>query len=166
MTSLSQDALYSTSVNATSLTGEAADRIAIRELIDAWAHCADRRLAEKQAELFTVQGKYSIYDGDPATHAPIGMRQGKNQIVEALGALRKFAGTTHFNGQSVIVVQGDRAVGESYCLAHQLLEKDGARTLQVLSIRYLDSFERVGDRWLFAERKLIIDWSDTRASAS
>ena len=166
MTSLSQDALYSTSIKATSLTGEAADRIAIRELIDAWAHCADRRLAEQQAELFTAHGKYSIYNGDPATHAPIGTRQGKDQIVETLGALKKFVATTHFNGQSAIVVQADRAVGESYCLAHQLLEKDGARTLQLLSIRYLDDFERVGDRWLFAERKLIIDWSDIRPPAS
>jgi hypothetical protein len=40
---LSLNALYSTSVTANSLTGEAADRVAIRELIDAWGHCADRR---------------------------------------------------------------------------------------------------------------------------
>ena len=34
-------------------TGEAADRIAIRELIDAYAHCADRRDARGQMALFT-----------------------------------------------------------------------------------------------------------------
>ena len=32
---------------------EAADRLAIRELFDAYAHCADRRDAEGQKALFT-----------------------------------------------------------------------------------------------------------------
>jgi len=33
---------------------EAADRLAIRELFDAYAHCADRRDAERQEALFTA----------------------------------------------------------------------------------------------------------------
>jgi hypothetical protein len=41
---------------AATLTGEAGDRLAIKELIDAYAHDADRREAEKQANLFTVDG--------------------------------------------------------------------------------------------------------------
>ena len=32
---------------------EAADRLAIRELVDAYAHCADRRDAKGQMSLFT-----------------------------------------------------------------------------------------------------------------
>jgi hypothetical protein len=31
---------------------EQADRLAVRELVDAYAHCADRRLAEQQKALF------------------------------------------------------------------------------------------------------------------
>lgn len=162
MASLSQDSLYTTSLSATTLTGEAADRIAIRELIDAWAHFADRRLADKQAGLFTADGGYSVYDGDPATRQPIGSRRGHTEIVAALGALNKYTHTTHFNGQATIVVQGDRGVGECYCLAHQLSEENGVRKLQLLSIRYYDDYVRQNGRWLFAERKLIIDWSDTR----
>jgi hypothetical protein len=34
---------------------EAADRLAIRELFDAYAHCADTRDAEAQKALFTVE---------------------------------------------------------------------------------------------------------------
>lgn len=162
MASLSQESLYTTSLAATALTGEAADRIAIRELIDAWAHFADRRLADKQASLFTADGGYSVYDGDPATGKMLGSRRGHAEIVEALGALNKYVHTTHFNGQATIVVQGDRGVGECYCLAHQLSEENGARKLQLLSIRYYDDYVKEGGRWLFAERKLIIDWSDTR----
>jgi len=47
MPPLSFDSLYSTSLSATSLTGEAADRVAIRELIDAWAHCANYKFVRE-----------------------------------------------------------------------------------------------------------------------
>lgn len=33
---------------------EAADRLAIRELVEAYAHCADRRDAQGQMSLFTA----------------------------------------------------------------------------------------------------------------
>lgn len=166
MAPLSLDSLYSSSLSATSLTGEAADRIAIQDLINGWAHCADRRLPEKQAALFTDDGVVSIYMGDPATNQPVSTLKGAAELIPALGDLRKFVQTTHLNGQSTVVVQGDRAVGESYCLAHQISETDGKRTLQILSIRYHDDFVRQGDRWLFAQRKLIIDWSETRPLAA
>ncbi|MGO8949502.1 MAG: nuclear transport factor 2 family protein [Ktedonobacterales bacterium] len=64
-------------------------------------------------------------------------------------------------GQSTIAINGDHALGESYCLAHHLWKKDRKRTLLVVSIRYYDKMVRSGDRWLFEERKLIIDWVDT-----
>ena len=32
----------------------------------------------------------------------------------------------------------------------------------VASPRYLDAFARSGGAWYFAERKLILDWSETR----
>ncbi len=41
--------------------GEAADRLAIRELIDAYAHCADRRDAEGQKSLFTDDTHFVVY---------------------------------------------------------------------------------------------------------
>jgi hypothetical protein len=63
-----------------------------------------------------------------------------------------------------VIVDGDRAVGESYCMAYQLWDENGERKMQILSIRYLDRFVREGEGWLFAERQLIIDWSDTRTS--
>jgi len=40
---------------------EAADRLAIRELFDAYAHCADRRDAEGQKALFTVDTRFAVY---------------------------------------------------------------------------------------------------------
>jgi hypothetical protein len=40
------------------LRGEAADRLAIKDLIDAYGHDADRREAEKQASLFTPYSRH------------------------------------------------------------------------------------------------------------
>jgi hypothetical protein len=35
----------------------------------------------------------------------------------------------------------------------------------IASLRYLDSFVKIEGTWLFEERKLILDWSETRTSA-
>jgi SnoaL-like protein len=40
---------------------EAADRLAIRELVDAYAHCADRRDAQGQMSLFTTDTHFVVY---------------------------------------------------------------------------------------------------------
>jgi SnoaL-like domain len=39
---------------------EYADRLAIRELVAAYAHCADRRLADEQKSLFTEDGERKL----------------------------------------------------------------------------------------------------------
>ena len=38
-----------------------ADRLAIRELIDAYAHCADRRDADGQIALFTKDTAFHVF---------------------------------------------------------------------------------------------------------
>jgi hypothetical protein len=40
---------------------EAADRLAIRELVEAYARCADRRDAKGQMALFTVDTHFVVY---------------------------------------------------------------------------------------------------------
>ena len=51
--------------NALTLSGEAADRVAIKEVIDSYSHDADRREPEKQAALFTPDGEIEIFQGEP-----------------------------------------------------------------------------------------------------
>jgi hypothetical protein len=34
----------------------------------------------------------------------------------------------------------------------------------IASLRYLDTFEKIGGSWYFAERNLLLDWSETRRS--
>ncbi len=59
---------------------------------------------------------------------------------------------------------GDRATGESYTIAHHLFSEDGDRKIMVASLRSLDTFAKIDGGWCFAERKLLLDWSETRPS--
>jgi hypothetical protein len=158
------DGLYDTSILATTLKGEAADRLALRRLVDAWAHCADRRLAEQQSNLFVPDGTILNYEGDPNTHKPHSTIKGRTAIRTALAVLNTFTVTLHMNGQSEVMIHGDQAIGETYCLVHQFTGENDKRKCQTLGIRYYDQFLRQENRWYFAERKLVIDWSDTRIS--
>ena len=78
--------------------------------------------------------------------------------------LNRYEVTTHFNGQSTVAIDGERATGESYTIAHHLFTEDGNRMIMVASLRYLDTFAKIDGSWYFAERKLLLDWSETRTS--
>ncbi|HEY2060117.1 MAG TPA: nuclear transport factor 2 family protein [Amycolatopsis sp.] len=141
---------------------EAADRLAIRELVDAYAHCADRRDAQGQMALFTEDTDFVVYMDAKAVE-PTQELHGRDSLAPVFDNLNIYAATTHFNGQSTVTLDGDRATGESYCLAHHLtVAENGERTLMVASIRYLDTFVHEGGGWLFAERRLMVDWTETR----
>ncbi|MEU4480551.1 nuclear transport factor 2 family protein [Micromonospora sp. NPDC023966] len=143
---------------------QATDRAALRELVDAYARLADRRDAQGQAALFTADARVAVYGGEPDTTEPTQVLIGRDELAAAFGALQNYDKTTHFNGQSTVTIDGDRATGETYCLAHHLWTEEGQRSLMVMSIRYYDTFVRQDDRWFFAERQLITDWIDRRNS--
>ena len=149
------------------ITGaEAADRLAIRELLDADAHCADRRDAKGQMALFTEDTHFVVYM-DTRNPEPTQDLNGREALAPVFDALNAYAATMHFNGQSTVWIDGDRAAGESYCLAHHLsVGQDGRRTMMIASIRYLDEFVKQDDQWLFAERRLMVNWTETRPSAA
>jgi hypothetical protein len=141
---------------------EAADRLALRELFDAYARCADRRDAEGQKALFTGDCVFGVYmdgDGSEATY----VLNGREALTPVFEDLNRDEATTHFNGQSTVTLDGDSATGESYTIAHHLFTEQGSRKIMVASLRYLDTFAKIEGRWYFAERKLILDWSETRS---
>ncbi len=49
-------------------------------------------------------------------------------------------------------------------IAHHLFSEDGNRKIMIASLRYLDTFAKIDGGWYFAERKLLLDWSETRPS--
>ena len=134
---------------------EAADRLAIRELVDAYAHCADRRDAQRQMSLFTSDAHFVVYMGIGAKE-PAREYHSRSELAPVFEHLNTYEATTHFNGQSTISREGDRANGESYCLAHHVSAAEGKRTSMVASIRYHDAMVKRQGKWLFSERKLFV----------
>lgn len=144
---------------------EAADRLAIRQLIDAYAHCADRRDTKGQMALFTAETVFQVFM-DSRSAEPTQTLHGRDALAPVFENLNTYQATTHFNGQSAVEIEGDTATGESYCIAHHLTVEGEKRTLMIASIRYIDTFSKKNGAWLFAERKLMVDWTDTRSSVA
>lgn len=152
--------------HATISSQEVADRLAIRELIDAYAHCADRRDAKGQMALFTADSRFLVFM-DATAAEPTQELHGLESLAPVFDDLNQYVATMHFNGQSTVSLDGDRAAGESYCLAHHLSAgADGQRTMMIASIRYLDELVKQDGQWLFAERRLMVNWTETRPSVA
>jgi SnoaL-like domain len=144
---------------------EAADRLAIRELVEGYAHCADRRDAKGQMAFFTPDTHFVVYMNakDPTPSQELYTREA---LAPVFDDLNKYAATMHFVGQSTILtLTNDRATGEAYTLAHHLTIDGAKRRLMIATLRYNDSFVKTNGEWLFAERLLYVDWIEERALA-
>src|SRR5271169_2967438 len=146
-------------------TEEAADRLAIRELVEAYAHCADRRDAKGQMSLFTPDTHFVVYMNakDPKPSQELHSREA---LAPVFADLNKYAATMHFVGQSTILTLTDeRGTGETYCMPHHLTVDGGKRSLMIAALRYYDTFAKIDGAWLFAERLLYVDWLEERPLA-
>jgi ketosteroid isomerase-like protein len=142
---------------------EAADRLAIRELVEAYAHCADRRDAKGQMALFTEDTHFVVYmnSKDPTPSQDL---QSREALAPVFADLNKYAATMHFVGQSTILTLTEgRGTGDAYTLAHHLTVEGEKRRLMIAALRYADAFVKKDGGWLFAERRLYVDWIEERA---
>ena len=141
----------------------AADRLAIRELVEAYAHCADRRDAKGQMALFTPDAHFVVYMNakDPTPSQELYSREA---LAPVFADLNQYAATMHFLGQTTILtLTGDRGTGETYCMPHHLTIDGKTRRMMVAALRYTDTFVKLDGTWLFAGRFLYVDWLEERA---
>jgi len=132
---------------------EIADRLAIRELVDAYAHCADRRDVEGQMSLFTADTEFLVFM-DSRSADPSHKIDGRDGLRPVFENLNTYEATTHFNGQSTVTWEQESATGISYCLAHHLKVDGPRRSLMIASIRYLDRFAKMDGQWYFKATKV------------
>jgi len=143
----------------------AADRLAIRELVEAYAHCADRRDAKGQMALFTPDAHFVVYMNakDPTPSQELHSREA---LAPVFADLNQYAATMHFLGQTTILtLTPDRGTGETYCMPHHLTIDGKTRRLMIAALRYTDTFVKMDGTWLFAERRLYVDWLEQRGLA-
>src|SRR6476661_7822531 len=121
---------------------QTADRLAIRELFDAYARCADTRDAEGQKGLFATDTRFAVFMDGPGTD-PSYVLEGREALSPVFDDLNRYEVTMHFNGQSTVRIDGDRATGDSYTIAHHLSGEGVDRTVMVAYLRYLDTYAKV-----------------------
>jgi hypothetical protein len=78
---------------------EEADRLAIRELVDAYAHYADRRDPEGQKSLFTEDTHVVVYMEGQGSE-PTQVLDGREALTPVFDDLNRYQALMHFNGQT------------------------------------------------------------------
>lgn len=127
---------------------KALDHIEIGQLIARYCRGVDRLDAALIESVYWPDGfdDHAVFSGDPKAFAA--------WAVERLG---QDEATAHLLGQSTVVVDGDRAAGETYFFAQHLRITDGNEFIAMTTGRYLDTFERRGGEWRILRRKLVLD---------
>jgi hypothetical protein len=137
------------------------DHQSIRELIDQYAFCADTRDAQGQMALFTTDTNFEVYY-DEKSDKPSQVVGSRKDLFPVFDALNNYTSTMHFNGQSTIKVDGNRATATTYCRAYHLTLPEGVQKQMIAGIRYFDIMVKQEEKWLFAERKLKVCWIENR----
>ena len=127
------------------------DEAALRRSAEIYAQGADRK--DKQlwrsvlADDCRIEGPGFVTEGLEAT------------LMSIDGLAQMFRSTFHRVHNQTVMIDGDRASGETYCTADHLLN-DADQILR-WTIRYLDEWRRDGDAWRFTRRKLELLWEET-----
>lgn len=138
---------------------EFADWRAITRAIARYGRFADQRRTADMADLFVEDGRLLMYR--PRADTPAESPQGREQLIAAFESLSAFVATSHVLAPSDVEIDGDTARAHTYCMSHHISETAEGRTRFTLADRYDDALVRVGERWLFQERRKYTDWTES-----
>lgn len=138
---------------------EFADWWAITRTIAQYGRAADERRFADMADLFTHDGRMLMHR--PRAEEPTEAPRGRDELIAAFGALSTFVVTSHVLSPSQIEVDGVTAWAHTNCMSHHISESPDGKVRFTLADRYEDALVRVGDRWLFQERRKYTDWTES-----
>lgn len=125
-------------------TGPAEDRLAIRELLDAYADAVTRCDAEAWAATWAQEAEWSLPD-----YPEIGTTKGRDAIVAMwVEAMKGFPGIMFEAWPGAIAIDGDRATMRSYTSE---VYDQGGNTVRDRGM-YDDICVKIDGQWLFASR--------------
>src|SRR5258705_13745497 len=117
---------------------QAADRLAIHDLVDQYAYCADTRDAQGQMALFTEDTRFIVFM-DAKSSEPTQVINKRADLFPVFDNLNAYRATMHFNGQSTVLeLNENTAKGIAYCIAHHQTLTDGVQKLMIANIKYHD----------------------------
>jgi hypothetical protein len=140
-----------------------ADQLELRSLAEYYAAGVDRRDRDLFLRAFHPDGGIVLLDYTDPTQVR-GTRTGHAELADVTELIARYDKTFHFIGNTRYTIDGDRATGEVYCVAHHLTPDRHGGTDHVMMIRYQDSYSRRDGRWGIDERRLITDWTETRTA--
>ncbi len=129
-----------------------ANKLECTELVTRVARAIDRCDADLLRTLFHPDGTddHGIFKGTAAEFV--------DWVIPLLGTMER---TQHVIGQVLIEVDGDRAVGESYFVAHHAMAGPDGDVHMIVAGRYLDRFERRDGTWKISHRQAVYDWGSS-----
>lgn len=141
---------------STATVEEAIAKQALHDLVTTYARGVDRADATLLGSVFHAEAEVvtGILDGP----APDYVRGVTAMIRDGMRSCFHSVGNEYFE------VEGDRAVGETYVLAH-MLSRDGKEET-LTGGRYLDRFEKRDGVWKIAHRRFVQDWNRTQPATT
>jgi hypothetical protein len=135
---------------------ELVDRAAIQDLLLRYARGIDRRDWLLVTSCFTPEADTDyawVFRGKIEGFVPV-VRDG----------LARYRSTMHFLGNQSIVLAGDAARSETYCVAyHRPTAVEEQNDLLTIGLRYLDELARAGGTWRIRRRVVEFEWRRTDA---
>jgi ketosteroid isomerase-like protein len=136
---------------------ELEDRIFLKELVDRVSILGDRKDFHAQVQLFSEDAVSDTFSGGIA----VLKLKGRKEMEEAFESFLKDVETVyHFNGQQVVNIDGDKAVGTCYCFVTLIGDEDGKKMKTTIGATYQDDYVRENNRWLISKRIGTFVWQE------
>ena len=134
-----------------------ADEWALYKLAMLYSRAMDQNVPELIDAIFTE---------DAIIETPSFTLRGRAEIRAMPPMLKqKYLSTTHAVHNQIVSITGDRAEGETGCLAHLMSQGPrGGEMLIAEGVRYLDKWVRQDGSWRFAARRVVVDFSEIRTA--
>jgi hypothetical protein len=146
------------------VTGELTvdDLAGLRQLVDRYADAVDRKDDSAFTDLFTTDGSLRVQPDE----GPVESEWSDDQLAMALEPLRAYYRTFHHIGGAVFDATAGGAAGRVHCLAHHYQRTGSGPVDLVMMIRYHDRYQRPENRWLIAERRVAVQWTELHPAHS
>ena len=131
----------------------------IRDLLFKYCRAVDRK---DLAKLEALYHEDAVDDHGGHSAGPV------SEYLKKLPAIvDSMIATSHQIMNHYIVVDGDYAEGEAYCIAYHLTKDEHGKDIEVIvGGRYLDIYERRKGVWKFKYRQIVSDWNQVQPSLS
>ncbi|ALP37415.1 hypothetical protein ASL14_15715 [Paenibacillus sp. IHB B 3084] len=124
-------------------------KLALRELVDAYAILTDEKNISEQMLLFTPDARFKVYMGDQLVSDVTGTKQLEEEFTGHASIVKRYFS---INGQHVVKVDADTATGVVNSQMKMVREEEGKEVISDYSVKYVDTYVRQNGTWLIKER--------------